>query len=246
MQKPERFLLGSDNHGDESDEHSVKAILEFKKDFKPDIVVHLGDNWDFRNLRRGASDDEKAESLSEDWEAGSQFISAFLGGARKAYFLRGNHDERLWMFRESATGLLRDYAADGIKRVEGICRQLKAKMLPYDSALGVLKLGHLSLLHGYHAGINAASMHARVYGNCVFGHVHSQEVSAVASLEPAEARSIGCLCNRDMNYINAKTGKLRWAQGWGYGFLFPDGTYQLFMTRKINGNFYTANEIKTY
>jgi hypothetical protein len=246
MLKREKFLLGADNHGDEGDEHSLKAILEFKKDFRPTIIGHLGDCWDFRNLRKGASDDERAESLSEDWEAGECFLNHFLEGAKQAFFLRGNHDERLWYFRESATGLLRDYAGDGIKRVEAICRKLKAKMLPYDSALGVYKLGHLSLIHGYHAGLNAAAMHAKVYGNCCFGHVHSQETTAVPSLVPAEARSIGCLCNRDMGYINAKTGKLRWAQGWAYGYLFEDGTYQLFMTRKINGNFYTANEIKTY
>jgi hypothetical protein len=119
-------------------------------------------------------------------------------------------------------------------------------MLPYDSDLGVLDLGKLSVLHGFHAGVGACRTHAAIYGNAIFGHVHTIETASVASREPAEARSIGCLCKRDMDYVNKKTGKLRWAQGWAYGLLFPDGTYQLFQTRNINGQFYAATEIKTF
>jgi hypothetical protein len=119
-------------------------------------------------------------------------------------------------------------------------------MLPYDSRHGVLKLGHLTVIHGYHAGAGAAQAHAKVYGNCVFGHTHSIEVNAIASLEPEEARGIGCLCKKDMPYINAKTGKLRWSQGWAYGLLFDDGTYHLEQARKIGDTFICADNFKAY
>jgi predicted phosphodiesterase len=245
--KPQRFVVAADNHGDQADETSVRALLAFCKDFRPDIVVHLGDNWDFRNLRKGASDDEKAASLEDDWDVGREFLRSFMAhGRSRRVFLRGNHDERLWDFRESATGLLRDYANDGIKRVEGIVRQAKAEMLPYDAELGILDLGSLSLVHGYHHGVGACRQHAAIYGNCLFGHVHTIESAPVPSVKPAEARSIGCLCRRDMGYINRKTAKLRWGQGWAYGFLFADGSYQLFQTRNLNGTFYAATQIKEY
>jgi hypothetical protein len=119
-------------------------------------------------------------------------------------------------------------------------------MLPYDAELGIYELGKLTVLHGYHAGVGATRMHANIYGNSLFGHIHTIESAPVASREPAEARSIGCLCRRDMGYINRKTAKLRWAQGWAYGVLFNDGTYQLFQTRNIGGRFYAATEIKSY
>jgi len=141
---------------------------------------------------------------------------------------------------------LRDYAADGIKRVEGMMKRLGVTMLPYDAETGVYELGKLTVLHGYHCGVGATRMHANIYGNSLFGHVHTIESAPVASREPAEARSIGCLCRRDMPYINRKTAKLRWAQGWAYGVLFDDGTYQLFQTRNIGGRFYAATEIKSY
>lgn len=245
--KPQRFIVVADNHGDMADETVCGALFAFIKDFKPEIRIHAGDNWDFRNLRKGASDDEKAASLVDDWEGGADFLRRFFDGGRCNHFLRGNHDERLWHFSESATGLLRDYSRDGIRRVEQLVGAAKAKMLPYDSAKGVLDLGALRIIHGYHAGVGAARAHANVYRNCLFGHVHTIESSPVASLEPAEARSIGCLCKRDMDYINAKTGKLRWAQGWAYGLLIDGGaSYQVWQARVIGGRVYAATGVRSY
>lgn len=244
--KSERFIAVADSHGDMKDGETCNAVLSFCKDFKPSIRVHAGDAFDFRNLRRGASDEEKANSLEDDWEEGCHFLRAFFDGGKKKHFLRGNHDERIYDFRKNASGLVRDYAADGIKRLEGLVNRCGAKMLPYDAALGVLQLGGLRVIHGYHAGASACRAHAHVYQNCIFGHVHTIESSAVASLDPAEARSIGCLCIRDMDYCNRQTAKLRWGQGWAYGLLFEDGSYQLFQARKINGTFTVATEVKTF
>jgi predicted phosphodiesterase len=246
MSKAQRFIVVSDNHGDMADAASVGALWSFMRDWKPEVRVHAGDNYDFRNLRRGASDEEKAASLAEDWEQGNDFLRRFFDGGTSNHFLRGNHDERLYEFRNSCSGMLRDYASDGIKQMEAVVKKCRAKMLPYDSDLGVLRLGKLSVLHGFHAGVSACRTHATIYGNCLHGHIHSIEVASVASREPVEARSIGCLCLRDMDYVNRKTGKLKWAQGWAYGILFADGTYQIFQSRNINGQFYAASEVKTY
>ena len=244
--KSRKFVAVADNHGDMQDDDTVKAVLNFVQDFKPDIRVHLGDNWDFRNLRRGATDDEKAGSLREDWDAGKGFVREYFKGPGEKVFLCGNHDDRLWQFARSASGVLRDYAEGSIKEVETLFRSLKVKMYPYDSAHGIYQMGNLSMLHGYHCGVGAARAHAAIYGNCLFGHVHTQESSPSTSLDPSEARSIGCLCKRDMDYINAKTGKLRWAQGWCYGWTFENGDYQLYSSRKINGRFHAATDIQTY
>lgn len=246
MSAPRRFVLAADPHGDMADPATVEALFAFLDDWKPEIRVHLGDNWDFRNLRKGASDDEKAASLQGDWEAGTAFMRRFFKGGRERVFLRGNHDERLFDLSKSATGILRDYAADGIKRLEAIVRQAGAKMLPYDSADGIYYLGKLALVHGFFHGVNACRQHANTYGNCAFGHVHTDESSPVPSLKAASADSIPCLCIRDMDYVAKKTGKLRWAQGWAYGLLFSDGRYTLTKCKKINGRFHAATQFKCY
>jgi hypothetical protein len=228
------------------DSVTVNALFAFIDDWKPEIRVHMGDNWDFRNLRKGASDDEKAASMKDDWEYGTEFLRKFFAGGKIKAFLRGNHDERIWDLTKSSRGLKRDYAFQGVQRIEQLVTKLHAEMFPYDSALGIFKLGHLNTLHGYHSGIGACRQHAAIYGNCLIGHVHTIESSPVSALEPAEARSIGCLCIRDMDYLNKKTGKLRHAQGWAYGLLFPDGHYQLFQTRKLNDRFYASTSITEY
>ena len=245
--KMKRFIVCSDIHGDMQDPVAVKALLAFTRDFNPEIRVINGDLYDLRALRKGASQEEAYGSLQEDWAAGNKFANEFYNGGKENHFLRGNHDERIYHMAKNTSGVVRDYAEDGIQSLEANVKRWKAKMLPYDSAHGILRLGKLKILHGYFTGAGAAQAHARVYGGGVlFGHTHSIEVNAVPSLEPAEARGIGCLCIRDMDYVSAKTGKLRWAQGWAYGFLFEDGTYQLFQARKINNEFYVATDIKAY
>jgi hypothetical protein len=247
MKKPERFIAIADNHGDMIDPETERALFAFMADFKPSVRVHLGDNFDFRNLRKGASDDEKAASLEDDWAMGSDFLRRFFDGGKRKHFLRGNHDERIYHFGDSATGLLRDYARDGIKRLESIVKRAGAEMLPYHVRKGILKLGSLKCLHGYAAGLNASQVHARVYRNCIFGHIHSIASAPVESDDgPQEARCIGAICQIDMPYNSTRTATLRQDNGWAYGLLFPDGSYQLFQTRKIKGKFYAAHEATAY
>ena len=244
--KHRRFVVASDSHGDQVDPETERALFAFIADFKPQLRIHAGDAWDFRNLRRGASDDEKAHSLEDDWQAGSDFLRRFFDGGRENHFLRGNHDERLWHFAHSATGLLRDYAHDGIKRVEKLAAKSRAKMLPYDSRLGVLKLGALKVIHGYAAGIGAARKHAIVYRNCLFGHTHNCDVAGAESDEGvSEARGIGACCKLDMPYNAHQTGKLRHQNAFCYGLLFDNGTYQLNQAKKIEGRFYAASDFRS-
>jgi len=240
-----RFVVASDSHGDQIDATTETALLSFIADFKPQIRIHAGDVFDFRNLRRGASDDEKAHSLEDDWQMGSDFMRRFFDGGKENHFLRGNHDERLWNFAHSATGLLRDYAHDGIARVEKLVAKSRAKMLPYDSRLGVLKLGALKVIHGYAAGIGAARKHAIVYRNCLFGHTHNCDVAGAESDEGvSEARGIGACCRLDMPYNAHQTGKLRHQNAFCYGLLFEDGTYQINQAKKIDGRFYVASDFR--
>lgn len=240
-------MIVADSHGDQLDPVAEKAALSFLKDYKPAIRIHLGDAFDFRNLRKGASDEEKAESLTEDWEMGSDFLRKYFDGGKINHFLRGNHDERLFDLQTSATGVMRDYAGDAAKRFNQLIKRCRAQMLPYDSRLGILRLGHLKCIHGYASGKGAAAVHARVYRHCIFGHIHTIESYPVETDEgQKEARAIGALCKIDMPYNSRQTNKLRHNNGWAYGIMFDDGTYQIWQASRIGDNFYAAHEVKTY
>ena len=103
-----------DNHGDLACEDTLDAIMQFVATVKPKYRVHLGDNWDFRAIRRGADDTDQASSLQRDWDEGEEFIRAFFKFGQERIFLRGNHDERIFdMSTNVKSGVARDYALDG-------------------------------------------------------------------------------------------------------------------------------------
>jgi hypothetical protein len=247
MRKHKRFTIAGDTHGDVIDPVCEKAFFDFVSDFKPQLRIHSGDLFDFRNLRRGASDEEKAGSLKDDWDAGTELFNRYFSDAEEGYFLNGNHDSpRLLRLADSCDGLLSDYAKDGLERIEKMVKRRHVKMLPYDSRLGVLDIGHIRVIHGYACGMGAATKHARVYGNCFYGHTHEMSVAPVENLDgPAEARGIGCLCKIDMGYNSAQTNKLRHQNGWVYGLLFDDGTYQAFQAKRIKDSFHVATNFKS-
>jgi hypothetical protein len=245
--KPRRFVIAGDNHGDMIDPEVESKFFDWLADWKPELRIHSGDLFDFRALRNGASQEEKAESMRPDYDAGMSFAKRFFAGGKEGYFLRGNHCERLWELRHKQDGALRDMAEKQCDEIGAHMRKWRVKMLPYDARHGVLRVGKMQVLHGYKSGINATRQHAMIYGNCIHGHDHAQGVAPVESLDgPSLAMGTGCLCYIDMPYNARQCNKLRHQQGWVYGLLFDDGTYQAFQAKRINGRFACANEIKSY
>lgn len=246
MKAPRRFVVASDIHGSEQDERACNACLAFVKDFNPQVRVIAGDLWDFGAIRKGASDDERSLSMRDDFEAGRAFANAFFKGGEKNHLMLGNHDVRAYDLQYSSDAVRKDLGQKMVDDIKVVARQNKATLTPYDSRHGVLRLGHLSVVHGYHTGASACASHSRIYGNVIFGHVHSIESFQTPGLKQQEARAIGCLCKLDMEYANRKTGKLRWGHGFAYGWLFEDGTYQLHQARDVGGKFYASSEVKAY
>jgi predicted phosphodiesterase len=242
-----RFVIVSDIHGSQADPRATAAALAFTKYYKPEIRVIAGDLWDFPALRAGADDNDRSVSMAEDYEAGRQFAREFYRGGKENHFLHGNHDmPRVERLMGSPDAVKRDLGERMATDIGNTMRECNAKTYPYDARHGVLNIGHLKVVHGFHTGAGAAATHSRIYGNVVYGHAHSIETYQTPGLNQQEARCIGCLCRLDMDYTNHKTGKLRWAHGWAAGWVFPDGTYQINQIRGVNGKFHAATEIKEF
>ena len=242
-----RFVIVADNHGDKIDKIASAALFDFISDFKPTIRIHLGDNWNFDSLRKGASDEEKAMSLDRDFTAGEDFLDRYFSRADKKVLLLGNHDQRLYDLANNNLGIVRDYANDKVSKLNKIFRSHKAKVLPYDSRLGVFPLGDLNCLHGYYAGKGAATKHAMVYGNCAYGHTHNVECASVEDINgPRVAHGIGSLCQIDMPYNSRMPNKLRQSNGWLAGYLYADGTTSTFQVTRNGNRFLCPTAFKVY
>lgn len=227
-----KFLVGTDLHGDKQDPGTSRLFLDFCKEWKPKIKVFGGDLWDFRPLRNGADEEEKRQSMQEDYDAGMKFLLDF----QPNYFLRGNHDERLWELAEKRKGVLSDYADRGIAEIGIATSKLKCKVLPYHKRDGVLRLGHLKIIHGFACGVYAARATALVYGSTLFGHIHAIDEHAIPGLERRVARAIGCLCLLDMPYNSRQPNTLRQAHGFAYGLINEKtGSYFVWQAEEVDG-----------
>lgn len=227
-----RFMVVFDNHGDQGDLVAQSAMFEFKeKHWKPDFTVHGGDNFDFRPLRKKASEDEKRESMIEDYNAGMNFLKRL----HPRYYLRGNHCERMWDLASEDRGVISDFAYQGTREITKELDKMNCRMLPYDKREGVLRLGHLKIIHGYICGIAAARRTAQIYGSVLMGHGHAIQSASVEGLNQRTGMMCGCLCSLKMTYSRASTGSLNWEHGWAYGVLNEKtGSYHVFQARKVD------------
>ncbi len=240
MSNYQKFVAGFDIHGDMQSGTANKAFFNFVDNWKPEIRVCGGDLWDFRALRNKASDEERRDSLSEDYVLGREWLLKL----EATHFLRGNHDERLWDLALTGNGIAADYADDAIIEVNQLMKSLRCKMYPYDRRAGVLKLGHLKMVHGFSTGANAARRTAQVYGSVLMGHGHAIQHSSIEGLENRVGRMCGCLCQLDMDYSRAQMGSLVWRHGWAYGVIDKtNGNYHVWQAEDVNGTFLVASDI---
>lgn len=235
-----RFIFCSDFHGDHHDPQSAKAVLSFCKKWKPHVRVFGGDLWDFRAIRKGANEEERRDSMLKDYADGMQFLKEY----RPHFFIRGNHDERLWDLAETDKGMESDLARKCVAEVEGMAAKLHCRMIPYESEDGVLRLGKLAMLHGYAHGIGAARKQALVYGHSMFGHGHAIDSASTERHGGAVGMMVGSLCNRKMKYNRGQIGKLRQENGFGYGgYDEKTGDYWAGQARRLGDRFVCATEL---
>jgi hypothetical protein len=236
-----RFIACGDNHGDEIDPKASAAFLAHCKIWKPHIKIHGGDCFNLNALRKGASQEERQESMISDVDAGLRFLREY----QPHCLIRGNHDERLWELAEFGTGVEGDYAQRGVTDITEKLKRFNCQMLPYHKTKGVLRIDHLKLLHGFYCGVYAARQHAYTYGSCIFFHVHTEQEFSIPGLERRVARSAGCLCNLDMRYLERRPESLKHTHGWIYGVTNDKtGDYKAWHAEVIGDKFIVTEGFK--
>lgn len=222
MSKLIKFVAVGDNHGDMIDTDVASEFYKFLKWFSPDQVIHLGDNWDFRSIRRNAGRKEEDESLVADVRAGKDFISR----VQPTIFLNGNHDDRLdQIINGSTSGMMVDYCHDLKTDIQNHLKKNGCKKIyDYHAEDGVHTLGKIKFVHGYTCGIRAVEEHAIHYadkgGAVIMGHLHSIQQTNAKKHGGAVGFSGGCVCQKKaMDYAKNRLATSKWGSGWTYGFV---------------------------
>ena len=218
-----KWVAVGDNHGAMVDDASRRAFLKFVDHWKPDLKVHIGDNFDLPGLRMGISSEDSAaaDDLSEDLFAGFNFMEQFSPHV----YMIGNHEDRLWRIAEThSRGVMRYAAQDVIERIKKQCRRLKIKLYEYNAETGVHRVaeGKLAFAHGYSANMNSVKQHAthfaRSGGTVIMGHLHRVEVQTGQRQGGTWGYSIGCLANySEMRYAKHRLATASWENAWAFG-----------------------------
>jgi hypothetical protein len=236
-----KFIAGFDNHGEEQDGPACDVFFQFLDQWKPDLRIHGGDNWDFRPIRAGAKEDERRESMRPDFKAGKAFLERYV----PTHFLRGNHDERLWKLAENGCGPAADLAQEGVEEVNALMSYLHCQMLPYDKRKGVLRVADTLFLHGMRAGESAVRRTVMDYGgfSIVMGHIHAVDFISLPGLEqPRIGIAAGCLAQHEMGYNAASPGTMRYENGFVYG-VYDDSVCITWQARKRSGKWFLPSDI---
>lgn len=237
IQTCKKFWIGFDRHAPYHDPHIDKIALAFLADFKPQIRVAGGD-WQTVD-QVSTFDNEGDIDLADEFAMNREAIRAF----GITHYLEGNHEERL-----RRVGLKLDKRLRSLVDLE--CnlhlKDQKIPLIPYHPRKGVLRFGHLKILHGFYATEYVAKKMASIYGTCVFGHTHRfQTFQAKASFESHCGFSIGLMGRIDQPYTDDRA-PMGWTNGFCFGYLHKSGYFDLYPVRifgkrvVINNKVYTA------
>lgn len=211
-----RWMYVSDSHGDLIDPASRDAALAFAERFQPEVRIHGGDAFDFRSLRSGASDDERAEGIGEDVRQGIAFLKDF----RPTVYLWGNHDARLVRKAKNCRdGNLKLLCQQTHDRIVDELDALGCDQRPYKIKGGVYELGGYKFVHGYNHNTHSAHKAALFYGNVIMGHVHTFQEGRPQRYDNPTGYTCGLLGDIDrMEYAETRMAVANWMNGWLYGW----------------------------
>lgn len=216
MQKWNKFLALGCSHGQYADPDCLAEILRFKKSFKPNLTMHLGDALDFTAFRSGAKGTKDAgEKVELDLGAGLDFLKQLKPNV---YFL-GNHEDRINRYIGHPDAIISYAASKVMSEVEQLCRKTKTEIVPYDIDLGWRQFGDTLFGHGYMYNQNAVRDHAETFGKCVFAHLHRTGLEKARQRNGATGYCVGWLGRKQAaGYAKTFRSRLAWNNGYTYGY----------------------------
>ncbi len=194
----ERILVLSDLHVPYHDRRAIDAVLDFARDFAPDLIVLNGDTYDSYLISRYGKDPKKLrDTLQSEFDAAQPILKRINSLFGDVILGLGNHDARINALVAENPGL------DGLRALEfGRMAELPDRWTVLPDGYR-LRLGPIDVLHGNLKGRGggakhiAAWMYAKLKRSCLFGHFHRQQ----SHLEPdgdgvvRGAFSTGHLCD---------------------------------------------------
>ncbi len=207
------MLVWSDVHYPFQDEAVVNILEQVARDLQPEVLMCLGDVFDFYGLSSHRSPaDDSGDDVQDALNLGAVHLARLrsISGAKQAYFLAGNHEDRWDRMLEQAR---KDVRFRQLLRLPAIKRALD-----FEEVVGFDELGYeyhpymegsplvwedkMVFTHGSLTNKHTAFAMMQKYGKSVmFGHMHRIQNFTKRDLKGQEAGwCIGCCCSLDPHY----------------------------------------------
>lgn len=203
--------------------HSVYACREyqrnvraFKRDFKPDRHIELGDVLDTACLRGGArGTKDEAEPLEPDVRAALNWIREM----EPSDWMLGNHDTRVVELIDHPSAIVAELSRRLWADMQAAAGSVRCKIHHYDIETGWLRVGDMFMGHGFMYNVNALRDHVEmVGGKVVMAHLHHAHMFRGRSLRSPWGMCVGLGGDpQKMHYSRRRRNTLTWSHGLGYG-----------------------------
>lgn len=223
-----KIVAFSCTHCPVQDKQAIKWLCSQIADFKPDVLVHLGDWMEADAASRWPS--EETYSLEEEIAEADRVAVEIHDAAPEAerVWLLGNHDKNI-LDKGRIDGKVRSMCDFRRPQFDDSGEQINKNLLGwkivadyhYCRTRGVVRFGQVTLAHGYEAGTKADENHSVLLG-CpmglyVGGHTHrpthvTQAIKSAGVPLPYWYANAGCLRDLSPHYMRRQRG-FQWGHG---------------------------------
>jgi len=229
------WMLAFDLHGEHADPAMLNLFEDVQQDLQPDYTVFGGDiatcDW--------AS--KMGDENLTDAKAEAAMVSKWLKRFGVTHYLMGNHEERC-----TREGGIIDPRHRSVLNIPSLCGldEKGIKWYPYQSDAKPLKIGKLTVVHGWWYNEHVAAKHARAYGCVMHGHAHRcQTHSSKVGGRKATGIAVGCMCDPTLPFERGRPPRGH-MQAFAIVWQHPDGHFDFHVVRVvgpeviINGKLY--------
>jgi predicted phosphodiesterase len=222
-----KILFVPDVHVPYHDKTAWGTMLAAMREWKPDIVVVLGDLCDMYSVSAHDKDPRRMNRLDWELEACNEALDQLDAlGAQKKYFVEGNHETR---WDRALASRATEFSAVFRLRDQLRLRERGWLFTPYKHTL---RLGKLHITHDLgKSGRNAHRDAEATYQGCaVIGHTHALELSVVSNRKGKAhvAAMFGWLGdNAKIDYRHFDKAAREWPHGFGTGRMEPNGVVHI-------------------
>jgi hypothetical protein len=218
-------------------EKALNAALTFVTDFKPDIVILGGDTLDCGAVSHHNKSKKRTLEglrLRKDTEEVQAKVLDPLAGVKDKRFCFGNHEDWVQDLIDEAPAL------EGIVEVETLL-DLENRGWQLIPQGGRTNIGKLWFLHGdvIKSSVNHARAAVTTYErNIRYGHFHTLDSHTKVVPDDTEAHTgvaVPGLCNKNPKYL--ENAPSRWLNGFNYGYVEKDGSFNDYVVVITNGQF---------